>query len=138
MRIVSAVSMLPYVGRFLGMRLNRNSMDRGSLLQKFLMRVALALALTVVSGFMFGVLLIGAFCASYFGLISAGLAPHVALGLLSGIAFIITCLLAAGTIFCLRQLKPQDLMRQEIPILSKAEGIVGAFAEGLLARRARW
>lgn len=103
-----------------------------SLLHRFLMRLAIVLALTIISALMAGALLIGLFYGLYSVLTSYGLSPDAALVVVGILILIITASLITFTMYQLRMIKnlqPSPL-RSTFPGFSFISELGESFLEG--------
>lgn len=104
-----------------------------SLLHRFLSRLALLLALVIISALMTGVLLIGIFYGIYCLLTAYGSSPEAALMIVGGLVFALTATLVFVTLHqmrCIKSLQPSPF-KQTFPGLNFVGGIAEAFLDGL-------
>jgi hypothetical protein len=104
-----------------------------SLLHRFLSRLAIVLALTIISALMAGVLLIGMFYGLFCLLTAYGLTHATSLILVGMLVFILTAALVLVTLQQLRQIKSlqPSPFKQTFPSLSYIGSIAEAFMQGL-------
>ena len=127
------------IGKILGAISLGGAFTATPMYKKFLSGVAAVAALTVISGMMVGMLLVGLLYAAYKGFIYGGMEPQASLIVTAGIAAIATIILIAMTVHYLRSLfdVPKRLLQAESPMAAQVGGLADAFFDGLLTHEVR-
>jgi uncharacterized BrkB/YihY/UPF0761 family membrane protein len=106
-----------------------------SLLHRFLSKIVIVVALTIVSAFMSGVVIVGLLWGTYWELTYHGVAPDTAATIVFALAILVTATFIGFTLSYARQLRePPRLLHQHFPGLAQLGGIADAFITGLLER----
>ena len=127
------------VEKLLGVATIGGALANVALLERFLTGITHVVALSVISGLMICLLLIGTFFGLYFGLTHYGLDPTVAALTVGALAFLITLGIIGLTVLKLRQLQelPVHAIHASMPVLAHLSSLAAAFIEGLLEQPAR-
>ncbi len=106
-----------------------------SLLHRFLSKLIVIFALTIISSIAAGILLIALFYAFYCLLNYYGLDPYASLAIVSFLLLAVTVMLACVTAEKIKNLRqfPPSTMRQNFPSFNHVEKIVVAFFDGFLS-----
>jgi hypothetical protein len=135
----SGMSTIAIVEKLVGVATIGGALANVALLQRFLTGIAHVVALSVISGLMVCLLLLGSFFGLYFGLTHYGLGSTVAALMIGAFAFLITSGIIGLTVLKLRQLQelPVHATHAPMPVLAHLSSLAAAFIEGLLEQPAR-
>jgi uncharacterized membrane protein YczE len=123
------------IGKLLGIATVGSTLAGVSLVHRFLFDAVGIIILTIITAFMFCILLAGGFCIAYFGLVHYGLDPYVAGMTVGLVAFIITAvliMLTANKLNQLRDLTHHSLNPAKLGLLEVSNAAL-AFVDGFLS-----
>ena len=120
--------------KLLGLAMLGSSLANVTLLHRFLSRVVVVVALTIISALFTGVLFLAALYGVYYALTYYGLAPQAAVSLIAIFVVLVTALLIAVMANQLQKIReiPHSLPSSGLPSFSQLGGITEAFIDGLL------
>lgn len=121
------------IGKLTGLASIGGALANVALLQQFLAKVSAIIALTIISSLMGGALLIGALYGAYAGLVHYGVAANAAFLTVAFLVLAICAVTGALALYRLQKLRelPRAHFSSHMPVLSRLEGIAGAFLDGL-------
>lgn len=117
--------------------LTTRTLPDNRVLQKIMANAAIAISFTIMTGMMAGAILIGLLFTGYRYIVSQGLEPMTALGVVMFVALLITAILAMLTVHYMRSLLKMRLFdhMHEHSLAGKASAMVDSFLDGLLTPR---
>jgi len=120
------------IGKIASLAMIGSTVAHAKLLQRFLEGAVIAIALTIFSAIITGILVVGGFYGAFVELENYGVEPVTAFLLIMGIAVLSAALLISLTLRQLRQLRilsQNTALHSESPLLHVG-GVVHAFIDG--------
>jgi len=126
---------MSYFGKLLDITTLGSTVTGFALLQKFLSRLTVIVALTIISSIMVVVLMMAGFYAVYVSLVYYGVAHQAAMVTTGGIALLVTLTLIGITVSRLRQIRNIHHLMLDLPVISNIRSLADSFIEGFFSRR---
>ncbi|HUY69356.1 MAG TPA: hypothetical protein VMV79_08655 [Alphaproteobacteria bacterium] len=126
---------MSYIGKLVDLTTVGGTVTGIALLQRLIPRLAIIVALTIISSMMIVALMMAGFYAVYAGLLSYGLTSGAAMAATGGIALLVTLLLVGVTVIRMRQIRDVRRALLNMPIVAEAVDLADAFVEGFLSRQ---